>query len=84
MSEQNENVRFVQSRNARLNQIHLASRSSLEKELEADISIEQKTGHFYFALTQTSRTRMATEPSAGGTFFPLCDQQEWLNLKGIW
>jgi hypothetical protein len=29
----------------------IRSRSSLEETLEADISIRQKTGHFYFALT---------------------------------
>src|SRR5260370_575309 len=34
------------------NQIHPASRSPLEETLEADISIWQKTGHFYFALTE--------------------------------
>src|SRR5260370_6297058 len=36
------------------NQIHPASRSSLEENLEADISTWQKTGHFYFALTYES------------------------------
>jgi hypothetical protein len=29
----------------------------LEKTMEADISIWRKTGHFYFALTRTERTR---------------------------
>ena len=36
------------------NQIHPLSRSSAEETLEADISIWQKTGHFYFALTANS------------------------------
>src|SRR5260370_21957168 len=34
------------------NQIHPASRSPLEETLEADISTWQKTGHFYFALSE--------------------------------
>src|SRR5713101_2961150 len=37
------------------NQIHPASRSSLEEALEADISTWHKTGHFYFALTVNVR-----------------------------
>jgi len=40
--------------NQEQNQIQSASRSPLEETLEADISIWQKTGHFYFALTRTS------------------------------
>ncbi len=42
----------TQSSHPGQNQIHSPARSSLEETLEADISIWQGTGHFYFALTE--------------------------------
>src|SRR5207245_1014821 len=42
----------TQTPNQDQNQTHPLSRSPLEETLEADISTWQKTGHFYFALTQ--------------------------------
>src|SRR5438445_105355 len=58
----------TQTPNQDQNQTHPLSRSPLEETLEADISTWQKTGHFYFALTQTDTNRhigFRQEPAQG-------------------
>jgi hypothetical protein len=49
-------------------QIPCASRSPLEKTLEADISIWHKPGHFYFALTGENDRRKRRESSTSVYF----------------
>ena len=46
-----------ETQNQNQTQTPCACRSPLEKTMEADISIWQKTGHFYFALTRAMELR---------------------------